>query len=565
MNDRVRQYATTIGLLAALVMLSVGPVAAMQTGPITTPTQTTVPFDEMLPSVYVYWQWWNASSDDLGPVPVEMRNEYNYEYYYMVEDTENNTYWILEDAEYNSTSDWSFSNLLVTIVLDPDGSFISWLSTQPTAGDIWMMYWWPTAEALTGDEVLVYSSFYYSTYNYSYSYSAQYTWMDENWTVVDPGLIVPLLKEEYQWASFMNGSYSDAQDWYYCGFGYDVSEMTMAGDQTQWMQHYFSGLSVFNDTDDDGVVDIAYDLVEYDFDNDSRIDWSYYVINYTSSELKYDFFAQSAAVGSVQTPFVNANGQIEWSTEVVDIEGIFSSRYPYTIACYDYAGTEPFAPPETYPAKVDRLKMTYRFEVNEKAAVLKIDQLIGDFREPLTGGILPLAEGLSLTLNYWSSFSSSDLLVSGDDQTIAPTTVNMAEPVVSGGISFNEGDNPLASVQFGGTYVWGKDNSTHDVGTAIMPVYLYAFAAEANPSLSGVATGSTGMMSGSYYYSSCYGEWDGYSIVHDPIFTVFPQMAPGDVSGRISGILYTSLFLGGSAVVVLSAVCIRINRVRESA
>ena len=593
------RQAAAIGLLASIIMMGIGPVAAMQTSTSPRPAQTAEPFVEMLPGVYVHWQWWNESSEGVGAVPLDIRSDSSYQFMYYVEDIFDNGYKILENMEYNSTNVWSFSNLFVTIILDPDGTFISWLSTQPTQDSLWAVYWAPNSDALSGDEVFVYSSFYYSNYNYSYSYKADYTWMDQTDTPVNPSLVVPILKDEYQWASSMSVTQNVAETWHYCGFGYDVSEMTVMGNLTQWMQHYFAGFSIFNDTDHDGTMDIAYNNITPGAGSINIDSPPYYVMNQTKSELKYSFYAENATMGRVRTPFVNEDRQIEWGAEVMDIAGVLTSSFPQAIDLVNYSQKEIAPTPEPISTRVDSLKMTYRFEVTDKSAVLKIDQYTGDFENPATGGILSEAEGLSLALNYWSSFSSSTLvpLVGNDTAvttlttliptittlttliptvttptTLIPTLTTLttlipspeAEPIPSAGLLFTEEGKPLVVIEFGGTYIWGFDNSTHEVGTSVMPMYLYASPLLAAPSLTNIASEAPSMLPSSFYYSSCYGKWDGHSILHDPVFVAYPGVPPGDISGRISGILYTTALLGGIAVVVFAAVCIRIKRVRGS-
>jgi hypothetical protein len=562
----------TIGLLTALMIMSIGPAAAQQVSPRPMPAQSAEPFVEMLPGVYVYWQWWNESSEAIGPVPLDIRDRYDFQYNYYVEDNSSSGYWILEKSQYNSTNVWSFSNLLVTIIMDPDGSFISWLSTQPKQDNLWTIFWTPNTNALSGDEVFVYSSFYYSKYNYSYSYKAEFTWVDKDGRPVNSNLVIPNLKEEYRWASFMNESQSFASKWHYCGFGYDVNEMTLRGNQTQWMQHYFAGLSVFNDTNHNGIMDVAYESMRPDISpptgiaNSTLPNSTLPVINQTKSELKYSFYAENATIGHVQTPFVNAGQQIEWSVEVVSIEGNLTAPFAQTIGLLDYAheGVTPII--SSIPTRVDSLKMTYRFEVTDEAAVLKIDQYVGNFTIPAGGEILPEAKGLSLALNYWSSFSSSSMVPLAGNSIGAPTLTQSpeAEPISSGNVLFTYGGKPLVTVEFGGTYIWGWDGSVNTVGTAVMPMYLYWMPISSNAPLTNVASGAVPMLSGSYYYSTCYGNWSGYSILHDPVFIAYPGVRPGDVSNRISGIFYATVLLGGAALVVLSGVWIRISRVRKS-
>lgn len=567
MKNVSNRQATTILLLAALVMMSVAPVTAMQLASGPKPAQVAPPFEEMLPGVYVYWQWWNESSETAGPVSMDIQTVYNYEYDYYVEDIFGNGYRIHEESDYNSTSVWSFSDLFVTIIFDPDGTFISWLSTQPKQENLWGIFWTPNNNALSGDEVFVYSSFYYSKYNWSYSYKAEYTWTNQFDTPVNPDVVLPLLKEEYQWASSMNAPQSIDSKWHYCIFGYDISEMTLKGNRTEWMQHYFAGLSVFNDTNHNGIMDVAYETMMPSQGSISMPNASDPVMNQTKSELEYSFCAENATLGHIQTPVVNNKKQIEWGAEVTSIEGSLVSPFVEAIGMPVRPENKATPVSNTILTRVDSLKMTYRFELTDEAAVLKIDQYIGDFRNPLGGKVLPQVQGLSLALNYWSSFSSSGLVpLAGTSTTATPLISSpIAEPVATGGLLFIDEGKPLMMIEFGGTYIWGWDNSTNKVGTAVMPMYMFAYPLTASPALTNVVSGAVPMLSGSYYYSSCYGNWSGYSVLHDPVFVAYPGVRPGDVSGTISGIFFYAGVLGVAAVIVLLAVIVRINRVRRSA
>lgn len=564
-ND-IRRGATLI-LLATLVMVSVGPAAAIQVTPGSEPAQVVPPFEEMLPGVYVYWEWWNESSETVGPVPVDIREQYNYQYIYYVEDMSGKPYWIIENSEFNSTDIWSFSNLLVTIIFDPDGTFVSWLSTQPKVDNPWTVFWTPNVGALSGDEVFVYSSFYYSKYNYSYSYKAEYAWANELGALVNPLSVI--LKPEYQWASSLNASVSYSSRWNYCAFGYDVSEMTMKGNQTQWMQHYFAGLSVFNDTNHNDIMDLVYERLIPSIPGNASIltpNESYPLMNESKSELLYSFIAENATVGQIRTPFVNSDNQIEWSAEVTNIDGELISPFTEAIGQPSRQANTAASVPKTVLTRVESLRMTYRFEVTDEAAVLKIDQYIGEFTNPADGKMLPEAQGLSLALSYWSSFSSLDLVpLAGTTTDAANLTASPdTEPIAAGGLLFTQDDKPLVKVEFGGTYVWGWDNSTNTVGTAVLPMYLFAYPLTASTPLTNAASGASTMLSGSYNYSTCYGNWSGYSVLHDPVFIAYPAVSPGDVSGRISGTLFLTVLVGGTAIVILSAVIIRISRVRRS-
>ena len=119
-------------------------------------------------------------------------------------------------------------------------------------------------------------------------------------------------------------------------------------------------------------------------------------------------------------------------------------------------------------------------------------------------------------------------------------------------------------MEFGGTYLWSYDGGTYNVGTAVYPMYSYIiYFDEIEAAEEGYATGAEDWRYATYYYSSCYANWSGYAITHDPIFAVYPDRAPGVVSGYVNTLLTTSslLVVGGSIAVV--AVVARIVMIRK--
>lgn len=539
-----------------------------------TPAQIVDPFEEMLPGVYVASQWWNDSgswsASEIEPYIGDMRfNDSGlYMYYYEVMDIYGNTYYIEEDYESDWNDEWAFSNLLVTILLDPDATYMSWLANNDNMTDLWELYWWPETEALSGDEVFIYSSFYFSEYNTTGYFHANYTWYDESWTEVDPNDVLPNIAEEYFWAYEFNESYHYDYDWQYTGYGYDVHEMFMNMNETLWMDHYFDGISVFNDTNNNGIMDTVYDEIEYDWDEDGIPDYSYFVLNESASEYLYDFYPWNGEVGEVELPHLNDNNQIEWSAEVVDIQGDLWSFTPIYI--YELYDTDPvMEEPVVIPVEVENLIMTYRFETSEDAAILKIDQHIGDFTDPETGGMVEEIQGLSLALNYWSSFSSYTFdATTWDSNPVLPVS-SMAEPLPQGTLQFSDVETLRTMVEFGGTYLWSKDGQTYDVGTATMPNHycIQPFYDGAMAPTPGLEVGNVGNFWSwqTFYYSSCYGNWDGHAITHDPIFSVFPMKSPGQVSQFITNLLTASVVLGGVGIVALGVFCTRYGNMKESA
>ncbi|NWF95009.1 MAG: hypothetical protein HXY34_02605 [Candidatus Thorarchaeota archaeon] len=590
-RPRLTNHIVGVALAASLVMLGLIPSAVTAQTTVHTPLQVAEPLEEIYPGVYLYWEWWNETSEDYD---YYMPSNTTGEYSILVQDIYNNTYYIHEHFYSYYESEWSFKNLLVIILVDPDASYVNWLSGQPEGWDIWMIYWMPNADALTGDEVFVYSGFYYSYY-YSYAdFRSNYTWCDEVGNPVDPDTVIPLLSEEYWWAQYYVNDYNYTGEWTYYSYGYDVNEMAVQNNTVHWMNHYFSGLSCFNDTNGNGIMDTYYDLVEYDWNQDGIIDWTYYEVNRTLSEKVYDFYSDTAQLGEVREPFVNENGQIEWSAEVVDIEGYFTDGYP---VIYYYDGTdasfgvlEAIPDPVVIPVNLERMEMVYRFEVTDVAAVLKIDQHIGEFTDPTTGEVHPAVLGLGMTLNYWSSFSSHEIspftpeptyttypedgvTAPGDSTYTTPSgdvlvPIGRTDDFVSlpqGSLLFNEDDDSLVRIDFGGEYLWGKDSAVYDVGTITLPEYgVYGMGTDGVPSASDVSGASEDIWQyGYFYYSSCYAHWDGYSVTHDPVFSVYPAKAPGSMSSLITGILTASIVIGVVGAIAFVAVCIRTNSTRR--
>ncbi|MHA1906581.1 MAG: hypothetical protein ACW98Y_04750 [Candidatus Thorarchaeota archaeon] len=595
------KHAIALMLLGVLV-LSAQPVASSPMNSFTS-AQITEPFEEMMTGVYVATQWWNDSSEYwYNETYYDM-----YEYYYYVEDTSGNVFWIEDTSVYDIYDEWDYSNLMVVVILDPDASVMAWLATHdwtdpyptdpyPTdpgnytepgnysdpvepvqtvyvteengttySQDLWTLFWNPPVEAMTGDEVFVYSSFYFNSWYSDIYMESNYTWYDENWEEVDPNSVIPNLAEEYEWASWMNESWIYDEEWSYYGYGYDITEMTLVEDQVQTMDHYFSGMSVFNDTNQNGIMDMSYIEVEYDFDEDGIIDWTSYELDHNTSEILFDFYSNEASLGEVNLPAINDNGQIEWSAQVTDVKGDLWSSNPMDIYGADSITLLTYDEVDPIPAEVEYLEMVYRFEVTDEAAVVKIDQHIGDFVDPVTGNHIPELEGLGLTMNYWSSFSSYGIIPETADGPVDYTGVYEAEPAPQGDLDFvQEDEADFVTINFGGTYVWGLDGGTYDVGTVILPNFYYCMPCyEEGADAASVSSGDAQWAFSTFYYSSCYSNWGGYEIVHDPIYAVYPMIAPGHVSSSLNGLVTASWVLGGVGIIALALVCARNNSLRK--
>ena len=170
-------------------------------------------------------------------------------------------------------------------------------------------------------------------------------------------------------------------------------------------------------------------------------------------------------------------------------------------------------------------------------------------------------------MNYWSSFSSYGIVTETAEGPIDYKGVYDAAPAPEGDLSFvqeAETDADFVTINFGGTYVWDFDGSTYDVGTVILPNFYYCMPCyEGGTDAASVTSGDAQWAFSTYYYSSCYSNWGGYAIVHDPIYAVYPMIAPGQVSGYMNEIVAASWALGGIGLVALALVCVRNNSLRK--
>jgi hypothetical protein len=195
--------------------------------------------------------------------------------------------------------------------------------------------------------------------------------------------------------------------------------------------------------------------------------------------------------------------------------------------------------------------------------VLKVDQHIGQFFVPHTESVLPEAAGLSLALSYWSGFSRPNLVAAGQAGGIDFDRLNASQILSEGGLHFSDDAEHLADVEFGGNYTWAANNETYPVGTVITPILgIHHTPIYVNvPRLLGYFTPLQWVVR-RYCYTSCYANWDGYAITHDPIYTVFPAIPPVPRNGIWA--LVPAIVLSIIAVVALSIVMVRIRGVRRA-
>lgn len=557
-------------LLVALAATVVLPASAALTTEAAPPTQLR-DFEQMLPTVWVSWKWMNESNVDW---PLSANTSLQVTQRYLVSDPSGAQYLILEQGNCSWQSTWTYKSLQVLLIHDPDGSFIGWLHSVDAHNQTLVEY--PLRDALTGDEVFVFAHLYEFVHHLTYTYDFRYSWFNltaDN-TPVASNLVIPLLTPRFSWTQRMNGTVAGQGTRDDCKLGFDLTEFFLSKERTtmpmimrnalqpQWAQHQYAGLTVFNDTNHNGIIDL-FSQKESFYEPSTGPNLEFQLLNSTQSELAYQFETNNAILGDVTVPHVNANDEIEWSMEFRNIAGelvpldvLFASPQLLLIHI-------PRSEHTGIPTTLESLQFVCRFGLKADRAVLKVDQHLGRFLVPHTQTILPEAQGLSLALSYWSGFSRPNLVAAGQAGGIDFNHLNESEPLSGGGLHFNEQTEHLADVQFGGNYTWAKTGGTYPVGTMITPILGIHLAPKyvIVPRLLGYFNPLTWVVR-RYCYTSCYAQWDGYAITHDPIYTVFPAIPPVPLNGTWA--LVPAIVISIIAIVAISVVMVRIRGVRKA-
>jgi hypothetical protein len=524
----------------------------------------------MLPTVWVSWKWMNQSNVD-WPLPINTSTPVLQPY--LVTDINGIQYRIVEEGTCSWQRNWTYSSLRVVLIHDPDGSFVRWLQSAGAHNQTLIEN--PLREVLTGDEVLVFAHLYQFVHHIAYTYDFRYTWFNVNaGMTVDSNLVIPLLNTRFSWAQRMNQTIAGQGTRDDCKLGFDFTEFFLSNEQMtmvmtmrnalrlQWAQHEFAGLTAFNDTNGNGIIDLFSQQDSF-YQPGNEPDLGFHLLNSTRSELAYHFEANNATLGEVALPHVNANKEIEWSMEFRNIAG---ELIPLNVL---YASPQlfliyvPRSERTGIPTTLENLQFVCRFGLKPDRAVLKVDQRIGDFLLPLTESVLPEVKGLSLALSYWSGFSRPNLVVAGEAGRIDFDGLDASRVLSGGGLHFNDDAEHLADVEFGGNYTWARTGETFPVGTVITPILgIHHAPSYVNvPRFLGYFIPLTWVVR-RYCYTSCYAHWDGYAITHDPMYTVFPAIPPVPTNGLWA--LVPAVVLSIIAIVALSIVMVRIRGVRKA-
>ncbi|MFX1252163.1 MAG: hypothetical protein ACFFCZ_11205 [Promethearchaeota archaeon] len=508
-------------------------------------------WEEMLPGVFVRYYWHNesdiidvtwSSEEEDGSLLTDLLNNTdsdtdpsNDPNIIIVYDTEGNPYYIEIEEEWAWSGAWNIENFYVEIIADPDKSFMSKLDTiDPAMRNI-------DISGLNGDEAYYSTVFYMANWSYHYFVSKNYTWYDELGELVNPNDIIPNLAPEFEWARYYNDSFEFTHESQYIMFGFSVYQHTLlnlAEDAFTILsvEHFFQGMSIFNDTNGNGIIDVSYDSAsEYEDNIPEILDDVSNEMEADESELVYNVWITGATLDEITVPHVVDN-QIDWNFSLIDVSAELWG-INYYILVSDPITDEGVEGYIHHPLEVviPHIEFDFTFSVEESIAMLKIDQIVGDFTDKDTGIIPSELEGLSLTINYWSTLIQTptetekdyELTLSDDTSSESISTDEICynssewDDGIEFEISFDDYDLDLTplSIMFGGVYTWTKDNNDYDVGTAMLPLFTFKGDIYHQAGVSDNYEFHGSYIYGTYYYASCYEHWDGYGIIHDPTFS----------------------------------------------
>jgi hypothetical protein len=208
--------------------------------------------------------------------------------------------------------------------------------------------------------------------------------------------------------------------------------------------------------------------------------------------------------------------------------------------------------------KISSVGFNFHFTRNSTAALVKVDEAIGQFNDPGSGTRISTFDGLSLAVVYYSFFEGLQVSKYPTTPTVNGAAVdNEGNSTAANEIDFKSGGSKLVSVAIGGdTYVWGNGSKTENAYSNTIPWYAYqtSFSELGNKSVVNVSFSREKSL-----YEACFPEWSGYSIEHDPYFAVLTYQTQTFGSSTLP-----ILLIGGAGIgILLAAVTILAIRRRR--
>jgi hypothetical protein len=380
------------------------------------------------------------------------------------------------------------------------------------------------------------------------------------------------IKTEYSQYSW----WKEEQKWTWLEINFDENFFAAnpggSGGSSNNLFFQYAGLLVFNDTNDDGVLDMGFTAGEAE-----------------AQELTHYFIFEDASGIILTTPFpgdvgsvqVNVDDGISWGVSVLGLNG---TTYPTQVSGYSgfaglgwwwhdcYGTYTPQGDFSTIPSSVgiDSLNFTAHFVIphpNFAAGAtnevrVKIDEGVGSWT--LNNQPSSRLLNYSLALAFFASSSNSQYSF---------TTTNGDYVPVDGGSKASNYYNvtqdgvKLANIQMGGaTYYWGKDGSTHTVRSSTTPMSAFTamYSAYSMTGSGSRSTCSFSVMGQNYYMTSTFKQWDGFSVYSDPYFAIF-QSNPGEEGpgGQGGSGISPLLLISAAAIAIVSLSVFIVARKRK--
>jgi len=296
-----------------------------------------------------------------------------------------------------------------------------------------------------------------------------------------------------------------------------------------YMEHHLLGSLVYNDTNDNGMMDIGVETVPV-----GQYNLSYPTIG---DEALYRFDIKDVASRTYQMP-QTTDDVLEFGSEFEDVVGYLQPiERNQDDTLFDISASHAYS--------MDEISTLFHFSVNntDGSVDLKFDYVIGDWNdsESLQGfGFCQLMASTVVDAHrtrtfQWKNENNAELGDTNKDATkVSRFRFTSAEGLF--------GEIRLDDIP----YFWGDTQEEVNAVGQLIPMNLIEvtygrISSEADliRSVSGDVTHKT------YLYSISYPKWDGKSITHDPSFVVVGGEAAEDSDGTgvIPGFEFAAVFL----------------------
>lgn len=354
--------------------------------------------------------------------------------------------------------------------------------------------------------------------------------------------------------------------------GLDPQGLGKYGGSSNNLFFQYAGLLLFNDTNNDGSLNIGFEGGQAE-----------------ANELSHYFMFEKARGIQLTTPQpdvdngtiqVDVNDALSWGVSVLGMNG---TTYPAQVSgqagfaglgwwwhdCYGmYMTTGDFA---NIPSRVgiSNLNFTAHFSIPDAnltaGAVnevrVKVDEAVGAWtlydhpQSQLSNYSLAIAF-LASSMQWNYSFKSSNgTAVNTDCDSTASDAFN---------ITTNSGVK-LANIQLGGfEYTWGRDgrNYTMHSSTTPMSAFTAMYSGQTMGGSGASSVTSFSVIGTNYFVSSTFKNWDGYSVETDPYFAVYTTAAPNYGGGPMPVIIIA--IIGVSVLIIVVLVVRKKRSVRKA-